>query len=65
MPPNNKHVLDGGSLLHKIPWNVRHTFVQIRQAYVTYIKKQCGNSPAIVFDEGYDAASTKDTAHVR
>ena len=35
------------------------------QAYVTYIKKQYGNSPTIAFDGGYDATSTKDTGHVR
>ena len=51
--------------MHKVPWTVGHTFAQICQAYVTYIKKRYGNCPTIVFDGGYDAASTKDTAHVR
>ena len=65
IPPNSKYVLDGGSLLHKVPWTVGHTFAQICHSYVTYIKKRYGNCPTIVFDGGYDAASTKDTAHVR
>ena len=63
--PNSKYVLDSGSLLQKVSWTVGHTFAQIFQAYVTYIKKRYGNCPTIVFDGGYDAASTKDTAHVR
>ena len=65
IPPNSKYILDGGLLLHKVPWTVGHTFAQTCQAYVTYIKKRYGNCPTIVFDGGYDAASTKDTAHVR
>ena len=65
IPPISKYVLDGGSLLHKVPWTIGHTFAQICQAYVTYIKKRYGNCPTIVFDGGYDAASTKDAAHVR
>ena len=59
IPPNNKYVLDGGSLLHKVPWTIDETFAQICQAYVTYIKKRYGNCPTIVFDGGYDFASTK------
>ena len=37
--PNSKYVLDGGSLLHIVPWTVDHTFAQICPAYVKYIKK--------------------------
>ena len=39
IPSNSKYVLDGVSLLHKLPWTVDHTFAQICQAYVKYIKK--------------------------
>ena len=65
IPPNSNSVLDGGSLLHKVPWTVGQTFAQICQAYVTCIKKRYGNCPTIAFDAGYDAASTKDAAQVR
>ena len=65
IPPNSKYVLGGGSLLHKVSWTVSHTFAQICQAYVKYIKKQYDSCPTIVSDEGYEAASTKDTTHVR
>ena len=27
IPPNSKYVLDDGSLLHKVPWIVGHTFM--------------------------------------
>ena len=63
--PNSKYILEGGSLLHKVPWTVGHIFAQICHAYVKYIKKRYGNCATVVFDGGYDAVSTKDTAHVR
>ena len=64
IPPNSKYVLDGGLLLHKVPWSVGHTFAQIYQAYVTYIKKQYGHCPTIASDGGYEAAYTEDTVYV-
>ena len=39
--------------------------MQICQAYVKYIKQRNGNCPTIASDDGYDAASTKDTVLVR
>ena len=63
--PNNKYILDGGSLMHKLQWTVGDTFAQICQAYVTYIKERYGHCPTTVFDGRYDAASKKDAAHVR
>ena len=65
IPPNSKYVLDDGSFLHKVPWIVGHTFAQICQAYLTYIKKLYGKCLTIVFVGRYEAASTKATAHVR
>ena len=65
IPPNSKYVLDGGSLLHQVPWTVGDIFAQICQAYVTYKKKRDGNCPTIVFDGGYDATLNKDEVHVR
>ena len=51
--------------MHKVRWTIGYTFAQICQAYVKYIKKRYGNCPTIGFDRGYDAATAKDTAHVR
>jgi len=48
---NMVYILDGGSLLHKIPWPRGYTFKGICQLYVDYVRKRDG-FPSIVFD-GY------------
>ena len=58
------HVIDGGSLLQRIPWKRDETFNSIAKGYVEYIQQKFTN-PIVVFD-GYNAGSgTKDTAHLR
>ena len=57
---NSMFVVDGGSLLHKIPWQKNETFEEIFNNYSSYLGKKYGN-PAIIFD-GYGNASTKDMA---
>ena len=59
---NVQNVLDGGSLLHKIPWVKNMSFGAIIQNYVNYVLKNFGLL-IIVFD-GYES-STKDMAHQR
>jgi len=64
-PPTQEmdYVLDGGSLLYRLPWPRGTTFDSICTMYVNYIKKF--PQPTIVFD-GYEAGpSTKDTTHLR
>ncbi|KAK7111484.1 hypothetical protein V1264_011106 [Littorina saxatilis] len=57
-------ILDGGSLLHKVPWRKLETFGNICKMYADYINRRYRN-PVIVFD-GYDSGpTTKDTAHLR
>jgi len=59
-----KHVIDGGSLLPRVPWKRDETFNSIAKGYVEYIQQKFTN-PIVVFD-GYNAGSgTKDTAHLR
>ena len=66
-PPNEmmdvdlQYVIDGGSLLHKIPWNKGSTYLAICMQYVDYVKSTYGN-PVIVFD-GYSLPSVKDMLH--
>jgi len=56
-------VLDGGALLHKIPWETGKTYNAICQNYVAHVKRY-GN-PVIVFD-GYQSGPTpKDGTHRR
>ena len=58
-----KFVLDGGSLLQRIPWTRGTTYGEICAAYTDYVLKKYGEA-VIVFD-GYGTASTKDMTHRR
>jgi 5'-3' exonuclease len=60
---NVVNVIDGGSLLHRIPWSKGQTFSQICSKYVDHVKKRFQN-PIIVMD-GYNGTSTKDITHIR
>lgn len=58
-----KYVLDGGALLHKIPWDIGKSYRTICQSYISYVEKY-GN-PVIVFD-GYQSGPTpKDCTQTR
>jgi hypothetical protein len=62
--PNPIYVLDGGSLLQKIPWIKGETFSTICEKYVKYVKGRY-HQAVVVFD-GYSAEpSTKDLTHIR
>ena len=54
------HVIDGGALLHHIPWSHGATFAH---SYGDCVVKKYGKAQ-IVFD-GYIGASTKDMADRR
>lgn len=56
-------VLDGGALLHRIPWNRRVSFDSILKSYVDYVKNRYGQ--AIVVFDGYESSSIKDMTHMR
>jgi hypothetical protein len=58
------YVLDGGYLLHKIPWPKGHTFKGICDLYVEYVRKQFGLA-TVVFDGYADGPTTKDVTHQR
>ena len=64
-PPTQEmnYVLDGGSLLYRLPWPRGTTFDSICTMYVNYIKKF--PQPTIVFDGCEAGPSTKDTTHLR
>ena len=57
-------VIDGGSLIHHIPWKSRILFSEICDAYLNYILFNFPNA-VIVFDGYKSGPTTKDTAHVR
>ena len=54
---NWKKVLDGGILLHSIPWQVGCTFESILDSYVSYVNHMTDNID-IIF-EGYLDSNTK------
>ena len=57
-------VLDGGALLHRIPWPQSPvTYIALCSLYTQYVIKKYGN--AIVVFDGYSHMSTKDTTHQR
>ncbi len=58
------HVLDGGSLIHRVKWAKKATYKDIAMQYVSYVQTKYGNV-CIVFD-GYDQGpSIKDHEHQR
>ena len=52
------YVLDGGTLLHRVPWpRGNGTYRDVLAAYTSYVSRKYGR-PTVVFD-GYDDISTK------
>ena len=58
LPIDIQYVLDGGALLHRIPWNKGSTFSEILKAYSDYVPNKYGE--AIVVFDGYE-----DSTHIR
>ena len=63
LPTHANYVVDGGALLHRIPWKVGSTFSNILQAYTGYVLRKYGKA-VVVFD-GYHTSTTKDMTHRR
>jgi hypothetical protein len=59
-----QYVLDGGSLLHRIPWPRGATFGKIIDMYAEYVRNRY-NNVIIVFDGYGNGPSTKDHTHQR
>ncbi|KAG1663714.1 ERO1-like protein beta [Nymphon striatum] len=59
-----QYVLDGGSLLHRIPWSSGTTYSHICRQYTDYVTRKYGRA-VIVFDGYEEDLSTKDSAQQR
>ena len=59
----DKYILDGGSLLHRVPWQEGNTYSEIAKSYAEFTFKKYGC--ALIFDGYSQAASTKDSTHLR
>ena len=65
MPNDCSFVIDGGSLIHKLPWEKGLSFGEIIDRYVASVKRIDAVSITVVFD-GYSAGpSTKDALHLK
>ena len=58
------YVLDGGALLHRLPWPRATTYNNICKLYTDYVTQRYGR-PTIVFDGYHDGPTTKDSTHFR
>ena len=63
IPDNVRYVLDGGALLHRIPWSRGASYESILETYSKYVATNYGKA-VIVFD-GYKEFTTKDMTHKR
>ena len=57
-------MLDGGSLLHRIPWTRGETFENVCHKYVNYVLKKYGEA-TVVFDGYNNGPDIKDITHKR
>ncbi|XP_033725818.1 uncharacterized protein LOC117315643 [Pecten maximus] len=64
LPDDLLTVLDGGSLLQRISWNVGDSFANICQTYVQQVTMKYADS-VVVFDGYTSKLSTKDVTHIR
>lgn len=60
---NIQYVLDGGALLHRIPWSHGATYKEICNRYTEYVTRKYKD--AIVVFDGYSTTNTKDVTHQR
>ena len=59
-----QYVLDGGALLHRVPWPRGYTYESVSHLYVTNVTQTYG-SAVITFDGYSDDLTTKDATHLR
>ena len=65
VPETDHYVLDGGSLLHRIPWKHGQSYGKIAQSYADFPIQHYGSATTIVFDGYGDGPSIKDNTHQR
>ena len=63
---NVQHVIDGGSLIHRIPWTKKHqTWGKLFDITHQYIIRVYGEKTTVWFDGYPNKPTTKDEAHLR
>ncbi len=64
LPESVHYVLDGGSLLHRLPWTRGEKFEIVFERYVKYVIRRYGKA-TIVFDGYNSGPDIKDATHQR
>ena len=59
-----QYVLDGGALLHRVPWPRGSTYESVSHLYIRYVTQKY-SAVAIVFYGYDDDTTTKDATHLR
>ena len=59
-----QYALDGGALLHRVPWLRGSTYDSVSHLYVRYVTQKYG-AAAIVFDSYNDDPTTEDATHLQ
>ena len=62
--PDVRYVIDGGALIHKLPWQRGNTYNEIVKMYVQYVTRKYKQA-TVVFDGYSSSPSTKDSVHLR
>ena len=65
VPETERHVLDGGSLLNRIPWKKGENYGAIAESYADFTVRQYGAGTTVVFDGYEPGPSIKDNTHLR
>lgn len=59
------HVIDGGSLLHRMPWRHGESYGGIASSYADFTIRHYGSASTIVFDCYEEGPTIKDNTHLR
>ena len=64
IPETDCYVLDGGSLLHRLPWKKGDSYGAIAESYADFTLRHYGQA-TVVFDGYGEGPSIKDNTHQR
>ena len=65
LPESTRRVLDGGSLLRRVPWQLGRRYGEITKSYADFAIRHYGPATTVVFDGYEEGSSIKDNTHQR
>ena len=63
VPVSTRHVLDVGSLIHRVPWQLGTRYGEIAKSYADFAVRHYGPATTVVFDGYEEGPSIKDNTH--